>query len=292
MHEVNVLRKESGFAITDRIKLWLPDEALIERYRDRLARGDARRLGRARRAANRKGMKRLVLLLAAAGLMAAGCGGSNAQPKDDPGAFAVKVVDQIVHNRYSTAWNDLHPADQKVAPSSEYVQCETRSPVLTAPTSTKVLSISSESVGIGDGTFVDSKAVHVRLGFAGGFHLVHTVHVVAAAREVDVDPAAGAVPRLQGGQVPGRRGVDPAAVDLVGSASESASRSEPDSGERRQPGSALRVGERELAAQLGRQAELDAFVDEPVRLDLGHAAQRGTSRRRARRASRAPRRRR
>ena len=125
-------------------------------------------------------MKRLALLLAAVAIAVTGCGGSNAQPKDDPGAFAVKVVDQIVHNRYSAVWNDLHPTDQKVAPSSEYVQCETRSPVLTAPRTTKVLSISNESVGIGDGSFVESKAVHVRLGFAGGFHLVHTVHVVAA----------------------------------------------------------------------------------------------------------------
>lgn len=125
-------------------------------------------------------MKQLLLLLGAVVAVAAGCGGSNAQPKDDPGAFAVKVVDQIVHNRYSSAWNDLHPADQKVAPSSEYVQCENRSPVLAAPTSTKVLSVSRESVGIGDGSFVDSRAVHVRLGFTGGFKLVHTVHVVAA----------------------------------------------------------------------------------------------------------------
>ncbi|HEX7524931.1 MAG TPA: DUF5915 domain-containing protein, partial [Gaiellaceae bacterium] len=37
VHEVNVLRKASGLEITDRIKLWLPDAALIERYRDRLA---------------------------------------------------------------------------------------------------------------------------------------------------------------------------------------------------------------------------------------------------------------
>jgi hypothetical protein len=44
-------------------------------------------------------------------------------------------------------------------------------------------------------------------------------------------------------QVPGRRGLDSTSVDVVGT------------------GSALRVGERELAAQLGRQAKLDAFVD-------------------------------
>ena len=37
IHEVNVLRKDSGLEITDRIKLWIPDEALIERYGDRLA---------------------------------------------------------------------------------------------------------------------------------------------------------------------------------------------------------------------------------------------------------------
>jgi isoleucyl-tRNA synthetase len=37
VHEVNVLRKESGLEITDRIKLRIPDGDLIERYRDRLA---------------------------------------------------------------------------------------------------------------------------------------------------------------------------------------------------------------------------------------------------------------
>jgi isoleucyl-tRNA synthetase len=36
IHEVNVLRKESGLAITDRIRLWLPDADLIERYRERI----------------------------------------------------------------------------------------------------------------------------------------------------------------------------------------------------------------------------------------------------------------
>ncbi len=36
VHEVNVLRKRSGLEITDRIRLWVPDDDLIERYRDRL----------------------------------------------------------------------------------------------------------------------------------------------------------------------------------------------------------------------------------------------------------------
>jgi isoleucyl-tRNA synthetase len=36
LHEVNVLRRESGLAITDRIRLRLPDPDLIERYRERI----------------------------------------------------------------------------------------------------------------------------------------------------------------------------------------------------------------------------------------------------------------
>jgi isoleucyl-tRNA synthetase len=37
VHEVNVLRKETGLLITDRIKLWIPDGDLLDRYSDRLA---------------------------------------------------------------------------------------------------------------------------------------------------------------------------------------------------------------------------------------------------------------
>jgi isoleucyl-tRNA synthetase len=37
VHEVNVLRKETGLQITDRIKLWITDLELLDRYSDRLA---------------------------------------------------------------------------------------------------------------------------------------------------------------------------------------------------------------------------------------------------------------
>jgi isoleucyl-tRNA synthetase len=36
IHEVNVLRKESGLEVTDRIRLWLPDVDLVERFADRV----------------------------------------------------------------------------------------------------------------------------------------------------------------------------------------------------------------------------------------------------------------
>jgi hypothetical protein len=124
---------------------------------------------------------RRFALLAVLAVAAAGCGGhSSATPSDDPGTFAVGVVTLITHNHYATAWGDLHPDDQKVAPLAEYVGCEARSPVLTAPTSMKVVSITDESVGLGNGRFVASKAVHVRIVFPGpNLSLLHTVHVVA-----------------------------------------------------------------------------------------------------------------
>jgi isoleucyl-tRNA synthetase len=37
IHEVNVLRRESGLEITDRIRLWLPDAELVERFSERIA---------------------------------------------------------------------------------------------------------------------------------------------------------------------------------------------------------------------------------------------------------------
>jgi len=123
---------------------------------------------------------RRLALTAVLAVAAAGCGGhSSATPSDDPGTFAVGVVTLITHNHYATAWNDLHSADRKVAPLSEYVGCEMRSPVLTAPSSMKVVSVTEESVGLGNGRFVASKAVHVRIVFSSNLSLVHTVHVVA-----------------------------------------------------------------------------------------------------------------
>ena len=122
---------------------------------------------------------RPVALIAAVAVLATACGSSSAKPKDDPSAFAVKVVQLITHNQYATVWGDLHPTDQKVAPLSEYVQCETANPVVAAPEKMKVVSVNEESVGLGDGSFVKSTAIDVRMNFRGGFHVVHTVHVVA-----------------------------------------------------------------------------------------------------------------
>ena len=123
-------------------------------------------------------MKRLAIL-ALLVIAVSACGSSSAKPADDPKDIAVQVLDQIVHNRYTEAWDGLYGVDQEVAPRREYVDCESRSPVNATPTSVNVVKVEDASVGLGDGTFVDSKAVSLRLGFTGGFKLVHVVHLVA-----------------------------------------------------------------------------------------------------------------
>jgi len=123
-------------------------------------------------------MRAFVLALVL--LAAAGCGGGGSSaPKEDPGVAATRVVRQITANAYAQAWGDLHSKDQDVAPLGEYVDCETRSPVIARPRAVKVMKVTDQSFGIGDGTFVDTKAVAVRLAFAGNFKVTHTVHLVA-----------------------------------------------------------------------------------------------------------------
>jgi hypothetical protein len=125
-------------------------------------------------------VKRLVALALLA-LAATACGGSSSakKPAGDPGPVAMHVLDQIVHNMYTEAWDNLYAVDQSVAPRTEYVDCESRSPVLARPVSVKVVKVVDASVGLGNGRFVDSKAVSLKLGFEGGFRLVHVVHLIA-----------------------------------------------------------------------------------------------------------------
>lgn len=123
-------------------------------------------------------MKRAALAVLAAALLA-GCGASRGAPKAAPGPFAVSVVERIVHNQYDSVWPDLLAADRKVAPHDEYVRCESSHPVGALPRSLRVLRVSTESVGLGDGTFVKSTAVDVRIAFAGDLAITHTVHLVA-----------------------------------------------------------------------------------------------------------------
>jgi len=110
---------------------------------------------------------------------AAGCGSSSSAPSAEPGSVAIRIVQRITHNDYVHVWDELLSADRDVAPRKEYVACESSHPVGVVPRALKVLKVRDESVGLGNGKFVPSKAVDVRITFGGGLVITHTVHLVA-----------------------------------------------------------------------------------------------------------------
>ena len=103
-------------------------------------------------------------------------------PRGDPAVFAVDVVRLIVENRYGEAWADLHPTDQRVAPKVEYVGCENRSRFSARFVRATPGTVTTEAVGLGNGRFVQSKAVEVRVTLKeqdlAPFVVRHTMHVV------------------------------------------------------------------------------------------------------------------
>ena len=105
-------------------------------------------------------------------------------PPSDPRPFAVDIVRLIVSNRYAEAWDDLHPVDRRAASRAEYVDCENRSPFAATFVRARVAKVSDESVGLGDGRFVRSKAVDVLITLrdvgVAPFVVRHTMHVVAS----------------------------------------------------------------------------------------------------------------
>jgi hypothetical protein len=119
-----------------------------------------------------------AVLAVATCVVLTGCGGSST-PKAAPGPFAITIVQRITHNDYTHVWADLLSVDRQVAPKTEYVACESKHPVGAVPRSVKVLHVTDESVGLGNGTFVNSKAVSLRITFAGNLALTHVVHLVA-----------------------------------------------------------------------------------------------------------------
>lgn len=117
----------------------------------------------------------------AAGLVVAFARGSDEGP-GDPSAFMTSLVEEIAGNDYATAWQTLHPAQQRVATRDAYVSCESQSPIPGKLASVTVVDVSDEDVHVaGQGTTA-GKAVRVKLSITGigdPVVLTHTGHAVA-----------------------------------------------------------------------------------------------------------------
>ena len=109
------------------------------------------------------------------------------RPTGDPVVFLKGVVRQIAANDYAGAWQTLAPEQQRLVPKSEYVRCESLSPIPGRLAWIKVVGVFDEPVavaGTGSG-LVDAQAATFRIKITEpALHdsvvVTHTVHAVAA----------------------------------------------------------------------------------------------------------------
>ena len=99
-------------------------------------------------------------------------------------AFAVRTVRLLVANRYSVAWASLHPSHQQaVGGRGKYVQCELSEPIVGSAMAIEGLEVRDEVALIAGIGRVRTKAVNVRITFAGahgadGARVTLGVHVL------------------------------------------------------------------------------------------------------------------
>ena len=122
----------------------------------------------------------MAAALAAGVVLGFGRGSGNGP--GDPGAFMTELVEEIAGNDYATAWQTLHPAQQRIATRAQYVACESQSPIPGKLSSVKVVDVADENVQVAGEGKAAGKAVRVKLSIAGlgePVVLTHTGHTVA-----------------------------------------------------------------------------------------------------------------
>ena len=100
----------------------------------------------------------------AAVALAAGCGGGDSKPDEDPGEFISQLVHHVAAGRYAQAWTTLYPPHQRVATRQEYLRCEPMTPFPGKVENVRVLEVFDEPVSVGgEAEEVGSTAIIVRL---------------------------------------------------------------------------------------------------------------------------------
>jgi hypothetical protein len=108
-------------------------------------------------------------------LLAAGCGGEEDLGASGPGAAQVKVLENLYDGRFERAWDDLHPAHQRVVSRARFARCAQESIVVGELESIEVLDVFDDEVAIAELPERKAKAVRVRVGSFSGdsFTAVH-----------------------------------------------------------------------------------------------------------------------
>jgi hypothetical protein len=111
------------------------------------------------------------------------------QPTADPVVFLRGIVSRIADNDYDGVWPSLHPAQQRVATRTVYVNCEAMTPIPGHLDWIRLVGAKDEQISVpGDRGTVPSKAVTFRLKLSEpvldeSVIVTQTVHAVAVDGE-------------------------------------------------------------------------------------------------------------
>jgi hypothetical protein len=91
------------------------------------------------------------------------CGGEEDPAATGPGRAQVQFLENFYGGRYARAWDDLHPAHQRIAPRTRFVRCA----ALVAPAgdleSIEVLEVFDDDAEIAGIPDADARAVRLRV---------------------------------------------------------------------------------------------------------------------------------
>jgi hypothetical protein len=113
----------------------------------------------------------LIGFVAAAVASLTACGGSSTgsepSPNEDPGLFMAALIREKATGQYELAWKSLNPFHQRVAPRTDYIQCENQTVFPGVLKRVEVLRVKDEPVVIaGETHSVASTAVTIRVSVA------------------------------------------------------------------------------------------------------------------------------
>jgi hypothetical protein len=122
-------------------------------------------------------MRRWALLGIVAVLLA-GCGGEEDLAATGPGAAAVRKYENLYGGHFERAWNELHPAHQRLVSRARFAQCARSAIAVGDLESIEVLDVFDDDIRIAGLRERRAKAVRVRVSSFHGESFTVAEHEV------------------------------------------------------------------------------------------------------------------
>jgi hypothetical protein len=125
-------------------------------------------------------MRRWALLVVVA-VVVAGCGGEEDPAASGAGVAAVRKYENLYSGNFERAWDDLHPAHQRVVSQTRFVRCARQAIAVGDLESIEVLDVFDDDIRVAGLRERRAKAVRARVSS------FHGESFTAEEHEVEVD---------------------------------------------------------------------------------------------------------